>query len=124
MLPRAPAAALDVALLERREAPAPILAHRFDQREVGSAGRTAAQLDLIVVFAPVGHVRHEIDAELTAGHQDATDRIERRREIAVAEQRLQDPVGCQHHREDPRPERQGADVTAGEMKSIGRFRSR
>ena len=32
-------------------------------------------------------------------HQDASDRIERRREVAVAEQRLQDPVGCENHRE-------------------------
>ena len=86
---------------------------------MGAAGRAAAQLDAVLVFAPVGHVRHEIDAERAAAREDAGDRLERRGEIAVGEQRLQNPVGGQDHRKRTRPERQRADVTADETQRIG-----
>src|SRR5580700_9473611 len=58
-----PPCALDVPLFECREAAAPVLANRLDQRQVGPARRPPAQLDAVPVLAPVGYVRNEIDGE-------------------------------------------------------------
>src|SRR5262245_42374899 len=78
---QATAAALDVALLERREPAAAVLADRLDERQM-SIAVAAAQLDLVAVFLPVRHVGHEVDAERPALSDHARDRIERLREIA------------------------------------------
>ena len=61
-----------------------------------------------------GHVGHEIDAERAARREDARDRGERRGEIARPDQRLQDAVRRDHHRERAVLERQRADVAADE----------
>jgi len=86
MLDVSTAATFHVPLLEGRPAPARVLTNRFDQREVGSASRPTAKLDTVVVFPPAGYIRDEIDAEGPSGGKDTAHGIERRREIAVAEQ--------------------------------------
>ena len=86
MLDVSTTAAFHVPLLEDRQAPARVLTNRFDQREVGSAGRPTAKLDAVFVFPPAGHIRDEIDTEGPSGGKHTANGIERRGEIAVAEQ--------------------------------------
>jgi hypothetical protein len=98
MLARADAAPLHVCLLERRQPALRVLPDRFDEGELRAAG-LAAQLDAVAVLAPFGHVGHQIDAEGAARRDDARDRRERRRQIARPDQRLEDAVRRDHHRE-------------------------
>ena len=113
MLPRAVAAALHIFLHERRQAPRRVLPDRLDERELRVAG-PPAQLHAVLILTPVRDVGDEIDPEDAAGRDDARDRGEGRREIARPDQRLQDPVGGDDHREGPRVKRESADVSADE----------
>src|SRR5438093_1555509 len=81
MMTRAPAAPLDVALLECGQALPAILPHGFDQREIG-AGRPSPQLHFVGVLTPFRHIGDEIDPEQTRRLDDARDRCERSREVA------------------------------------------
>jgi len=101
-------------LFEGREVPLPILADRFDERELRGAG-APAQLHAVLVLAPFRHVGHQVDAERAVRRDDARDRSERRGQIARPDQRLQDAIGRQDLRKRPRLERQSADVTADEI---------
>ena len=85
--------------------------------------RAATQLDAVAVLAPVGHVGHEVDAQRAARTQDARDRLKRRLQVAVAEQRLQDAVRREHGGERARRERQRANVAAHEAQPIGQPRA-
>ena len=67
-----PTAALHEPMLERGQVPRGILRYRLNKRDVSPAG-PASQLHPVPVFAPLGHVRHEIKAERStapdhAGH--------------------------------------------------------
>src|SRR4029434_394283 len=86
VIARAAVPPLDIALLEGREAAAPILPQRLHQRELGPT-RSAAQLDLVGVLAPLRNVRHEIDPEAAAALHDTGNRRERRLEISWLRQR-------------------------------------
>ena len=120
MLAGAAAAALDVSLLERRQPPLRVLADRFDQRQLGAAG-LAAQLDAVRVLAPVRHVGHEIDAEDAARRDDARDRCRASRSDRAAGSAT---AGCRTGAitiaNEPRLERQRADVAADETETRGR----
>src|SRR5256885_5113896 len=65
-----------ISLFKRREPAPPILTDRFDERQTCAAGRLAAQLHLVAVFAPVRHVGDEIDAEDATAFDDPRDRFE------------------------------------------------
>src|SRR4029453_17465635 len=69
VIARAAVPPLDIALLEGCEAAAPVLPHRFDQREIGPP-RSAAQLHFVRVLAPLRDVRHEIDPEAASALHD------------------------------------------------------
>src|SRR5204863_2477820 len=88
-----------VALIEDCEPAPAILAHGFDEMHARSCAHRAAQRSLAFVFGPVRQVRHEIDAETAAACEDAVDRRERGGEIALAHERLQDPVRGHHESE-------------------------
>ena len=115
VLRRAAAAALDVLLIERREA-APRGPAGPIRRASGARRRAdrPAQLDAVPVFAPVGHVGNQIDAERPAAPRARAppSRASRARSRSRM-QRLQDAVRREHHREAPAPERQRADVGRG-----------
>src|SRR6185503_809119 len=111
MIARAAVLPLHIALLEGGEAAAAVLPHRFDQREIGPT-RSAAQLHLVGVLAPLRDVRYEIDPETSAALDDTSHRRERRREISRFRQRLQDAVRRQHHGKGAGRERQGANISA------------
>src|SRR5438045_1803722 len=76
------AAPLDVFLLECREAAAPILTDRFDERQSRPAFSAAAQLHFVVVLPPLGAVWYQIDAERGAGFRHVPHRRERRERLA------------------------------------------
>ena len=88
MFLRAPPAALDVSLLERCQATPRILANRLDERQVRAARPATAKLHAVAIFAPMGHVGHQVETEGTAGPDHARHGLERREEIAIAQQRL------------------------------------
>ncbi len=112
-----PAALHPVFLLEDRQAPAAILTDRLDQREMRATRRPAAHLDPAGVFLPLRHVRHEIDAQDAARPDHVGDGVERRLQIAIANERLENAVGSDHHPEPGRIERQGADVAADQAEA-------
>src|SRR4029077_2638793 len=99
-MPRlAGSAVLDVLLLERRQMAAAILVHRLHKREMGAAFGTAAQLHLVSVLMPAGQVGYEIDAECSTAPDHTSHGLKRVREIAFADERLQDAIRREHHRE-------------------------
>ena len=110
LLPAAPV--FDVALVERRQASPGILADRLDQGEMRSPGRATTQLDLVLVFTPVGDVGYEIDPESAAGRQHAGDGRQSGHQIAIDKQRLQNSVRREHHRERAWSKGQLANVAA------------
>jgi len=115
MLGGMPTPPLDVTLLECRQSANPILSNRFNQRQVHPARGLPTQLHAIAVLPPVGHVGNEIDPEGAAWPQDARNRLQGGTQIAIAEQRLEDAVRRERHRERARAERQRANVAAHQV---------
>src|SRR5436190_772361 len=81
---------------------------------VRAALRAAAQLRVVVVLAPIRQVGDEIDAEGAATSNHPSHGLKRVREIAFADERLQNAVRREHHREAAPPKRQIANVSADE----------
>ena len=82
------------------------------------------QLDAVRVLAPVRHVGHEVEAERAARREHARHRVERRREIAIGEQRLQHAVRRDDGVEGAPGERQAANVAADERRRVASRRRR
>src|SRR6185312_7980216 len=96
---RTRAAALDVPLIEGRQVPPWILTDRFDKLHGRAARHPAAKLHLVPVLAPLRDVGHEVDGERAAAFEDARDRRQRVLQIALANQRLENAVRREDHRE-------------------------
>ena len=79
----AAAAPFDVTLLEDGEAFARLLPHRFEERQVNAAPRTAAHLKLLAVLTPLGDVGHEIDPERPSFLEDPPRRLDRQAQVAL-----------------------------------------
>ena len=105
---------LDVLLLEGGEVTLRILADRLDQGELRAA-RAAAQLDAVLVLAPLGHVGHQVDAEGAAARDDARDRRQRGGEVLRPNQRLHNTVGGDDHRKRARTERERPNIATDQL---------
>ena len=114
------AALLDVLLVEDRQLPRAILPDRFDQRDARlAAAPQSTEADLVAVFLPDRQIGHEIDAEDAAAREHALDRGQRRLQIGLSDERLQDAVR-RHHEIEPRrlAERKKPDVAAQPCRAV------
>ena len=84
MLASSGAAPLDVALLEGRQPALRILPDRFDEREVGAAGRRPRSWTRLLYSRQLGTSGTRSMPNVPPRREDARDRIERRRQIASA----------------------------------------
>src|SRR6478672_1529652 len=89
-------------LVEDRQVAGAILTHRFDERHVRAAAllSPAAQADALLVFLPGRQIGDELQPEGPTRLEDAMHGRQGRRQIGLAQQRLQDAVW-----RDYRPER-------------------
>ncbi len=95
---------------------------RTDSTSVRCAPRDAAsaQLNLVAILPPVRHVGDEIETERSPVLQDPRDGRERRDEIAIAEEGLQDAVRREHQRKLTGTKRKSANVAANERQTSAR----
>lgn len=82
---------------------------------MGATCALATQAHALAVFLPGRQIRDELEAEHTARFQHACDRGERRGQIALAQQRLQNSVRRNHERKRSIVEWQMPDVAAHEL---------
>src|SRR5262245_53451084 len=91
--------ALDVLLIEDREALRAILADRLDKRQTRGFAAGTGQAAAPMVFGPAREVGHQIDPEQPSTADHAGHRLQRRQQIPLARQRLQNAVRRHDERE-------------------------